>query len=99
MPVHVFSPRERILADFHDPVLLSFHRPAGIIRARTAAGSDIPMQGLSAWISHNKPPPISQGPLHRTVAGQRLPPSYLFWLPTKEIINEWQAGPHSGGGL
>lgn len=90
-----FSSRERILADFHDPGL-SFYRPAGISRARTAVGTDIPVQGLSACISHNKPPPISQGPFHRTVAGRRLPCFYLFWLPTNEIINEWQVGPHSG---
>lgn len=41
----------------------AFHRLAGNNRARTAAGTDIPWQGLSACISHNKPPPITQGPL------------------------------------
>lgn len=41
----------------------AFQRLAGNNGARTAAGTDIPWQGLSACISHNKPPPITQGPL------------------------------------
>lgn len=32
-----------------------------------------------------------------TVAGLRLLRSYLFWLPTKETVGDWQAGPHSVG--
>lgn len=96
MPAHIFSSRQRILTDLHDPALLSrgWLETTGLARpqALTSRGKGYQLALVTTNLL----------PSHRAlclgaVAGWRLLHSYLLWLATKEIINEWQAGPNSGG--